>query len=446
LIAIFQPTKKLNQTMTKVIGIDIGAKFVVAFCLAELPVGMSYPEFYKRNAKISISKIRMDNSKEGSSVNLRDAIELLTELKPDAIVMEPTGVWYSRLWARIAEHLGIEVKWIGHGDLAHNRGAYGFKDKDDRTDAFCLAVSYFDPIFNARNSWLYWRTGSIAVVNDRLLEIKSLESTSKILQQQIRQRLKYEFPEVADRHIGKGRRKDGFTPWIGYLAGMHDYARIRNERAKSIATELGIEISTYTVAHAQSIYINELRDLKLRKDLTAALTHLEFDKYRDTLDLFGFGHVMQATILTNIYPFEKFLVSGKPYIDRYEDDRGKHKKNKSLAGFQLSLGMGKRLIESGSSTSFIYSGSSFARKMLYSWIVTNVLPEKMADSWLVTELDKRALSNSKPALTVAQLRTRWKETKGTNKDRHMAGVRSAMTLGYRITRLLYDRLLESVGT
>jgi uncharacterized protein involved in tolerance to divalent cations len=432
--------------MTKVIGIDIGAKFVVAFCLENLPLGMSYKDYYKQNAKVAISKIRMDNSKEGSSVNLNDAIELLTELKPDCIVMEPTGVWYSRLWARIAEHLGIEVKWIGHGDLAHLRGAYGFKDKDDRTDAFCLAVSYFDPIFNAGNSWLYWRVGAIAAVNNRLLEIKSLESTTTILTQQIRQRLKYEFPEVADRAITNSRTKDGFTPWIGYLAGIHTYKRIENEHTKSIARALSIDLTQYTRDHAAAIAGNQIREVSLKSDLSQSLLDPEFDKYRETLELFGFGYVMQATILTNIYPFEKFLKSGQPHIDRYEDDRGKHKKNMSLSGFQISLGMGKRLIESGGSTSLIYSGSSFARKMLYCWITTNVLPEKMADSWLVTELDKRALSQPKPALTVAQLRTRWKETKGTNKDRHMAGVRSAMTLGYRITRLLYDHLLKAVSS
>jgi uncharacterized protein involved in tolerance to divalent cations len=430
--------------MTKVLGIDIGAKFVVAFCLSELPVGMSYPEFYKRNAKISISKIRMDNSKEGSSVNIKDAIELLNDIKPDVIVMEPTGVWYSRLWAKLAEQLGIQVKWIGHGDLAHNRGAYGFKDKDDRTDAFCLAVSYFDPIFNSRNSWLYWRTGVIADVNDRLLEIKSLESTTKVLTQQIRQRLKYEFPEVADRAITNGRTPDGFTAWIGYLAGIHIYTRIEKERLKSIATALSIDISQYTRDHAAAIAGNQIREVRLKSDLCQSLLDPAFDRYRETLELFGFGYVMQATILTNIYPFEKFLLASKPHIDRYEDDEGKHKKNKSLSGFQISLGMGKRLIESGGSSVEVYSGSSFARKMLYCWIVTNVLPEKMGDSWLVNAINERALSNQSPALTVAQLRTRWKETKGSNRDRHMAGVRSAMTLGYRVTRLLYDRLLDEV--
>jgi hypothetical protein len=136
-------TDRYITKMTKVLGIDIGANFVVSFCLSELPTGISYPDYYKKNAKVSISKIRIDNKKEGSSIKLQDAIDLLRELNPDAIVMEPTGVWYSRLWWKLAEHLGIEVKWIGHGDLAHYRGAYGFKDKDDRTDAFCLALTYF---------------------------------------------------------------------------------------------------------------------------------------------------------------------------------------------------------------------------------------------------------------------------------------------------------------
>jgi uncharacterized protein involved in tolerance to divalent cations len=430
--------------MTKVLGIDIGARFVVAFQLSELPVGIAYSDFYKRNAKTCISKIRMDNLKEGSSVNIKDAIELLAEIKPDVIVMEPTGVWYSRMWAKLADHLDIEVKWIGHGDLAHNRGAYGFKDKDDRTDAFCLAVSYFDPIFNSRNSWLCWRTGAVADVNDRLLEIKSLESTTKILQQQIRQRLKYEFPEVADRKINNSRTSDGYTAWVGYLAGIHDYKRIRTERENSIATALSIEISPYTRDHAGAIVMNQIRCEKLKAALCDSLLDPAFDKYRTTLELFGFGSIMQATVLSNIYPIEKFLVDRKPHIDRYEDDRGKHKRNASLSGFQISLGMGKRLIESGGSSSLVYSGSSFSRKMLYSWITTNVLPERMAESWLVCELDKRALSNPKPALTVAELRKRWKETKGTPKDRHMAGVRAAMTLGYRITRLLYDHLLKEV--
>lgn len=60
--------------------------------------------------------------------------------------------------------------------------------------------------------------------------------------------------------------------------------------------------------------------------------------------------------------------------------------------------------------------------MFYSWIITNVPPAKFETSWMVQELNKRAKSSPTPAITVAQLRERWKTTKGANKDRHMAGV------------------------
>jgi hypothetical protein len=430
--------------MTKVLGIDIGAKFVVAFCLESLPVGISYKDYYKRNAKVAIFKIRMDNKAEGASINIKDAIDLLKEINPDAIVMEPTGVWYSKLWAKLAEHLGIEVKWIGHSDLAYNRGAYGFEDKDDRTDAFCLAVSYFHPDYNNQDKWLRWRTGLISEVNDRVLELECLASTTKVYTQQLRQRLKYEFPECADRAISNSLTKEGFTAWVGWLAGIHTSTRIKNGHLKSIAIDLGIEISQYTRDHAASLCGNQIRQTHLLVDLKELLLDPEFDLYRPTLELFGFSSKMQGVILTNIYPFEKFLLNGKPYIDRWEDDRKKYKKNKSLAGFQISLGMGKRLVESGGSTAWIYAGSSFARTKLYTWIMKYVVPEKMADSWLVTELDRRSKTNPRTAVTVADLRKRWRETKGSNSDKHKAGAAIAMTLAYRITRLLYDELLKSV--
>ena len=37
--------------------------------------------------------------------------------------------------------------------------------------------------------------------------------------------------------------------------------------------------------------------------------------YRETLETFGFGYIMQATVLTNSYPFDKFLLMGQPHID-----------------------------------------------------------------------------------------------------------------------------------
>jgi hypothetical protein len=321
--------------MTKVLGIDIGAKFVVAFCLESLPVGMSYKDYYKKNAKVAISKIRMDNKPKDSDKKIKDAIQLLKDINPTAIVMEPTGVWYSKLWAKIAEHLGIEVKWIGHSDLAFNRGVYGFEDKDDRTDAFCLAVSYFHPDYNNQNKWLNWRAGLIAEVNDRILELESLDSTSVVFTQQLRQRLKYEFPECADRTINNARTKDGFTAWVGWLAGIYSSKQIQSGYDKSIAIELGITIARYTRDHAAALAGNQIRETRLENDLAELLLDPEFDRYRPVLERFGFGLKMQGTILTNIYPFEKFLRDNRPHVERWQDDVKWHKRNRSLAGFQM---------------------------------------------------------------------------------------------------------------
>jgi hypothetical protein len=420
--------------MTKVLGIDIGAKFVMAFSLDKLPTGIAYKDYYYQHTKRSLHKIRLDNKSkkfDGDGIDLQKAIDLLKELSPDAIVMEPTGVWYSKLWLNIATHLGIEVKWIGHADLAYQRGHYDFNDKDDETDAFCLALTYFDPVFNASNRWLTWRTGTIAATNDRFLELKSLESSTKVLEQQLRQRLKSEFPEVADRTIGNNKNQHGYLPWIGFLANIHTYRRIERERDNSIATQLGIEISQYTRDHALAICCAHQREMKLKAELETLLADPIFDRYNPILEQFGFGIMLKPIILSCIYPFEKYLLDGQPYIKRWEDRSGWHKKNRSLAGFQISLGMGKRKSQSGQSTDLIYSGSGMARKQLYTWIMGNVLPQKFA----------RALSNKDQVLTVAELRKRWKSTQGSNADRHKAGARSAMTLGYRITRLLYEELL-----
>lgn len=82
---------------------------------------------------------------------------------------------------------------------------------------------------------------------------KDLESTTKIFTQQLRPRLKHEFPEVAARAISNSRTSTGFTAWVGWLADVHSYKRSEKERANSIATQLSIGISNYTRNHALSI-------------------------------------------------------------------------------------------------------------------------------------------------------------------------------------------------
>jgi hypothetical protein len=438
----------------KVLGLDIGANFVVGFLLDSIP-SPPYKRWYQQHGRDRIHKIKFTNSKKkgtestGDGLDLSKAVELLQNLKPDVIVLEPTGVWYSALWVRLAESLGIEVKWIGHQDLAYNRGNYGFKDKDDRTDAFCLALSYFDPNFGD-GRWLRGRVAIAAELHNRALQLKSIERSRVAQINQLRQRLKLEFPEISKRRISGNEGKDGYTAWIGWLAGIHTYKTIEAESKASLARSLGIEISSYTRDHALSIATLQQREQKIVSEIREFLEPEELRPYVEVLERFGFGAKLQAVIIGAVFPLEKFMVDGKPVIDRWEDDRGKYKRDRSRAAFQMSLGSGKRLVESGQTTAYRYGGSGLCRKQLYVWVNSQILSKPYSDSWLIAELDRRAAiahhpnqrqQKSKP---VIDLYWEWKRAKGGNSAKHKAGIKATMTLSFRITRLLYDELLAAV--
>jgi hypothetical protein len=68
------------------------------------------------------------------------SVDKLLSFAPSAIVLEPTGSWYSEFWARVAKQNNIDVCWVGHSELAARRKGYGFTNKRDDEDAYCLAL------------------------------------------------------------------------------------------------------------------------------------------------------------------------------------------------------------------------------------------------------------------------------------------------------------------
>jgi hypothetical protein len=438
----------------KVLGLDIGARFVVGFFLDEIPQP-PYPNWYRKHGKKNIYKISFSNKKKKSegeeasnTADLSQAVELLTRLKPDVIVLEPTGVWYSSIWVKLAEHLGIEVRWIGHQDLHHNRGNYGFRDKDDRTDAFCLALSYHDPAF-AESRWLKGKLLIAAELHNRLLQLKGIDRTRIAQMNQLKQRLKLEFPEIANRKPTQ-KCKAGYTAWIGWLAGIHQYSLIENEYKRSIVHTLGIEISQYTREHAEAIAIAQQRIVRIEQEMLYFLESEEIAPYKRVFDRMGFGVRTAAAVLGAVYPIEKFMVDGKERVERWEDDRGKYKRNRSRSAFQMSMGMGKRLIESGSSTVYRFGGSGLVRVQLYCWVHKEIFSKPTANSWLHKELDRKAMipqhENQKQArpLTIETLYWGWKKTKGGKQAKHKASVKAVITLAYRVTKILYEELSKEV--
>jgi hypothetical protein len=439
---------------TKVLGLDIGANFVVGYLLEEIPQP-PYPSWYRKHGKSNIYKISFSNKKKkgdgeetSNTVELSQAIELLTRLKPDIIVLEPTGVWYSSIWLKLAEHLGIEIRWIGHQDLHHNRGNYGFRDKDDRTDAFCLALSYHDPAFSD-DRFLKGKLLVAAELHTRLLQIKGIDRTRIAQTNQLKQRLKLEFPEIANRKLTT-KTKAGYTAWIGWLAGIHEYKQIENEYQRSIVHTLGIEISQYTREHAEAIATAQQRVTRIEQEMTYFLDSDEIAPYKKVFDRMGFGVRTSSAVLGAIYPLDKFMVDGRELVERWSDDRGSYKRNRSRSSFQMSLGMGKRLVESGSSTVYHFGGSGLVRSQIYTWVHKKVLSKPTANTWLHKELDRKAAipqhENQKQArpLTLDTLYWNWRKFKGGKQAKHKESVKTSIALSYRISKILYDELCKEV--
>jgi hypothetical protein len=441
------PSSLYRNEKKTVVGIDIGAKASYAFVLSDIPSG-NYRDWFNKNRGTSCHRLSQKRKKNGKDKNpgYQESIDLFLSLCADVVVMEPTGKWYGKFWATLCEQKGIEIKWISHGDLAYNRKAYGFMNKADQSDAFSLALSYFDSNHNQkRYPWLFVDKGEVV---DRIkqlgLELKGLDRSRLPQIQQLRQRLKFEFPELADRDIVEPSQycKLNCTAWVGWLAGIHSYTRIENEYRRSVSHLLGTEISQYTRDHAIAIAHSEERELQIRRELDLLLGTDDLAPYIAVMEKIGFGESTIAIVLPHIYPIEKFYQDGKPWIDRWTDENGKkHKINRSLSAFQLSLGFGKKMQQSGDKEVLMFAGNELARKTIYAWTMGRVILPQNQDSWIVEEIDRRATIDKNP--TVNALYRRWKSAKGTPQDKHKAAIKSGITLGYRVTRILYDELVKA---
>ncbi|NJR47591.1 MAG: IS110 family transposase [Hyellaceae cyanobacterium CSU_1_1] len=245
---------------------------------------------------------------------------------------------------------------------------YSLKEED----ALCLAASYFDDRFidiHGQKRFLN------LTANDAITRIRELFNSKEQLQKirtgliaQLRQRLSYEFPEAA-RQSMKINSARGYTPIIYWLAFKHKDARYDNKYKLSIAPELGIKISTYTRKHAALIVGLETRISETLSQIATAIAMPEFDTYNAVFDRFGFGLNVRTLLLFNLFPFEKFLVAEKPWVE-YERSKGKlQKRDRSLRKFQAFCGLSFSYKQSGDKVTRSFHGNGIMRSHLYIWAV-----------------------------------------------------------------------------
>ena len=403
----------------RIIGLDIGRASAVACCLDSFPVNIQ--QHYKK----------LKRNKEFYKLTTNSAgLKNFLELKPDAIILEPSGHWYSHFWVSVATKNNIQIFWVGHSDLDKQRGSYGFTNKRDEEDALCLAATYFDDRFiNEQGNkrflpYYYGQDEAITKIREVFLEKEQLAKLRSSLVVQLRQRLAYEYPEIV-KHSMKISQIRGFTPIIGWLAGSYQDKRYDSKYAQSVVHELEIKVSDYTQLHCQSIVDIELRITKCYDFLKNALERPEFEPYLRVFDKFGFGLNNQVLLLYQCYPFEKFLVNSKAWIE-YEESKGKlQKRDRSLRKFQAFMGLSFSYKQSGDNKSRSFHGSSMTRSHLYVWAVCMVAPKKNG-YYIKGEIGQ-------------ELCNRYQELSQNNK-----GKDSLIRVLFKATRMLFYELLNEL--
>lgn len=320
--------------MNKIAGLDVSRNFADIAILCCFPT-ISPLQYFEGHKNEICHRLSCD----------RSGIEKLASLTPSEIILEPTGYWYSGFWVNAARTLGIKINWVSHQEVKYHRHHYGFKNKDDRSDAFTMALMYFD--IGARDE-----LGNPRFIKDyqcdRVEQVRLLwherEQTSKNMNnniRQLRQRLLIEHPEIAQKDFTyKG--KHGVNPTLGHIAKMFSHNRIPQT--------VGIGISSYSRTHAADIIAMRERIDRQEQKLEALLAL--WGDYDRAFKSFGFGVSLRSLMLIHCYPIERFYVAGAPYWRDGHDI--------SLRRFQAFLGLSFTYERSG-------AGAADSKKIKRKW-------------------------------------------------------------------------------
>jgi len=332
----------------KILGLDVCKNSVVAWELTSIP--RNFRSYFKDNRRPK------DNDPLTFKANEKGVDKLLS-LKPDAIVLEPTGVHYSWIWAHIAEREGILVKWVGHQEAVHYRKQNRLPDKNDQADALALAA-YALLHWGDDEFFLHFEPGNVARMRHLWLQLQSLNKVQSPIINRCRQQLAREFPEAALSTSRPGK-SDGMIPLWSWLAGRERNLKRKSSYhdrlyEKSIATKYEVGITSFTRRLAGMLCDLREWENEIESELSDILSHPEFMPYCKTMTRFGIGSKPQALLISQIYPVTKF------------DSLGRFKRRLGMAKDEFSSG-DKETMNSG-------QGSKLCRVQLYLWILDRIAP------------------------------------------------------------------------
>jgi transposase len=337
-----------------VIGADVCKDRIVCFGLSQIPLD---PQLTYQSGEWW----EFDISTKG----LKD----LLNLQPDVLVLEPTGVNYSKFWVTKAAESGIEIALVGHKQLGRYRESLGLPDKDDFADALALGCYYLQ----YQKSYLRFvrvRDDVTSEMRDRVLRLHHLARLQSPLVNRAKQDLAWAFPEKHRATLSAPL----FWKWLAGRARSAKYDRLYESTCG-----LGIPDD---LRFAAGMLVEVLqRERVVELELRSFLNHPQFLPYREVLSRYGMGERVQALIISQIYPLSNYLGDdGQPIVIHTKGKKsGKPtKKPLSLRRFRKALGVVPTREQSGmSATKTTAAGSQLCRTALWQWCFTRIEVDKM---------------------------------------------------------------------
>ena len=388
------------------LGVDVSKSSVTCHILTSYPIGglKNYWQKSRTKANNLFPSFYSSPKPKSHQKSAFDFADYVRDNKPDVAILEPTGNHYSRLWAKILESLGVKILWVGHIELRRYRGGKNLPNKSDAADALAMAAYALDPEnqlesgeLNER-AFLMHRPEPIDQLRELVQKLEHLNRVQSPIINYTRQVLAWQFSEKA--HSQTETTKLGNVPPLwGWLAQRElevhpqSYKSLTRLYQQSVAVQFGFDIDLFVRLHADWLCDIALEEQRLEALLKALVNDAQFQMYNQVFDNFKFGLRIRARLLSRIYPFEAFLVNGKPFIERevrevkkkqVTRENGKSvvkflpgdvkrvKRNRSRDAFKLRLGMGTVLEQSGDKLVEKGSGSALCRMNFWQHVITKI--------------------------------------------------------------------------
>lgn len=306
----------------RVIGIDISKGVATCCLLEELPANL---KDYSQGRGFTWWHIKPKT----------DDLQALAAMAPDLIVYEPTGGKYDEAFAHWMRGQGLDCRRVAGKRLAKYRDDKGL-GKNDHLDALSLAA-YGLERGQEPGAFIPDPGPEIQQIREWWLQRHSLARQRGGLVTRLRLQLHKEFPEAAefDSQIGWGESSLGIVLWLAGQGEGRSRATWENRQAKSFGT--GVSEYSRFIAK-QCLNVQEAIN-QLEAQIDDAINAPAFQPYLKVMDRFQFNHTLKVIWLTRIYPFDRFLDSGKERTSKRLSNNGKWcTHNQSLGQFKAALG------------------------------------------------------------------------------------------------------------